>query len=134
VLEAIMLLLADESGAPFFIFLGLDARVLVKAIEQRYGRVLVEAGITGYEYLDKIVQIPFRIPPPAAKELEEYVSSLLCRSEEERQRIEAQGKEKRLEEKGAAIMAKLSIYIPAQSLYRRIFSLMIRINCEAFFV
>lgn len=94
VLEAIMLLLADEDGAPFVVFLGIDARVIVKAVEDHYGRVLTEAGITGYEYLDKIVQIPFRIPPANRTALETYVESLLYRSEEEREKAEAARREK----------------------------------------
>ena len=86
VLEAIMLLLADEDGAPFVVFLGIDARIIVKAIEEWYGKVLVEAGVTGYEYLDKIVQIPFTIPPANEEARRQYVTSLLWRSEEERQK------------------------------------------------
>jgi len=97
VLEAIMLLLADDDGIPFIIFLGIDARVIVKAIEDRYGKVLVEAGITGYEYLDKIVQIPFRIPPANETALKNYVESLLWRSDKERK--EAKDREKEIKEK-----------------------------------
>lgn len=89
VLEAIMLLLADEDGMPFIVVLGIDARIVVKAVEERYGKVLTEAGISGYEYLDKIVQIPFRIPPPPGPALAKYVTSLLWRSEAERQKAEA---------------------------------------------
>lgn len=77
VLEAIMLLLADKDGAPFIVLLGIDARIIVKAIEERYNKVLTEAGITGYEYLDKIVQIPFRIPEPDEDNRKAYVASLL---------------------------------------------------------
>jgi len=77
VLQAIMLLLAYNSDLPFVIFLGIDARVVVRAIEDFYGRTLVDAGITGYEYLDKIVQIPFRIPSANQAELARYVGSLL---------------------------------------------------------
>lgn len=88
VLQAIMLLLADEDGAPFVIFLGIDARVVVKAIEENYGKVLVDAGITGYEYLDKIIQIPFTIPPPPAKALTKFVDSLIWSSDEEKRSID----------------------------------------------
>lgn len=95
VLEAIMLLLADDDGIPFIIFLGIDARVIVKAIEERYGKVLTEAGITGYEYLDKIVQIPFRIPPANEEALKNYVESLLWRSDKERK----EAKEKEIRER-----------------------------------
>jgi hypothetical protein len=84
-----MLLLADEDGMPFIVVLGIDARIVVKSVEERYGKVLTEAGISGYEYLDKIVQIPFRIPPPTSTSLANYVTSLLWRSEEERAQAEA---------------------------------------------
>lgn len=88
VLEAIILLLADENKMPFVIVLGIDARVIVKAVEERYGKVLTEAGISGYEYLDKIVQIPFRIPPAEPSDIQRYVESLIYRSDEEKARAQ----------------------------------------------
>ncbi len=88
VLQAIMLLLADEDGAPFIILLGIDARVIVRAIEEHYGSVLVNAGINGYEYLDKIIQIPFVIPYPTDEDVRNYVSSMLYSSEKEREEVE----------------------------------------------
>jgi GH25 family lysozyme M1 (1,4-beta-N-acetylmuramidase) len=86
VLEAIMLLLTDVDGDPYIVFLGIDARVLVKAVEERYGKVLVDAGITGYEFLDKIVQIPFRIPHANEEDMKKYVRALLWHSEEAQQK------------------------------------------------
>jgi len=84
VLQALMLLLTEQqeyvgskTGLPIIVFLGLDARVMVKAIEESYGDVLRRAGVTGYEYLDKIVQVPFRIPPPKDDKLVQYVDRLL---------------------------------------------------------
>lgn len=77
VLQAIMLLLADRDGSPFVIFLGIDARVMVRAVEEHYGDVLVKAGINGYEYLDKIVQVPFVIPSASRKDIGNYVDSLI---------------------------------------------------------
>lgn len=77
VLQAIMLLLADRDGSPFIIFLGIDARVMVRAVEEHYGDVLVKAGINGYEYLDKIVQIPFVIPSASREDIGNYVDSLI---------------------------------------------------------
>lgn len=82
VLEAIMLLLSDIPQDPFIIFLAIDARVLVKAIEMRYGKMLSEAGVSGYEFLDKIVQIPFRLPPSNDPMIRGYVDSLLWQSRE----------------------------------------------------
>lgn len=101
VLEAIMLLLADQEGSPFIVVLGLDARILVKAVEARYGEVLTKAGITGFEYLDKIVQIPFRIPAPAQPEIQTYVDSLLWRSEQERKDWERQQAQEEREKRAA---------------------------------
>ncbi|HXQ35244.1 MAG TPA: P-loop NTPase fold protein, partial [Anaerolineales bacterium] len=77
VLQAIMLLLADRDGSPFVIFLGIDARVIVRAVEEHYGNVLVKAGINGYEYLDKIVQLPFVIPAANRKDIGNYIESLI---------------------------------------------------------
>lgn len=82
VMQAIMLLLTDEDGAPFVIFMGIDARVIVHAIEETYGEVLVKAGINGYEYLDKIVQIPFVIPGAPPADIERYVDSMLWSEDE----------------------------------------------------
>ena len=35
---------------------------MVTSIEQHYGTVFTDAGISGYEFLDKIVQLPFCLP------------------------------------------------------------------------
>ncbi len=78
VLEAIKLLLDFER---FIVFLALDARIITQAVEEHYGKVLTEAEITGYEYLDKIVQIPFSIPEPPPRELRRYIGSLVGLSE-----------------------------------------------------
>ena len=74
VLQAINLLLNFES---FIVCLGIDARVVTRAIERHYDGLLDQTGASGYEYLDKIVQIPFRIPRPSAGEVETFVSSQL---------------------------------------------------------
>jgi Cdc6-like AAA superfamily ATPase len=94
VLQAIMLLLNFKDGAPFVTFLSLDARVLVRAIETTYGEVLVKAGINGYEYLDKIVQLPFVIPPASDEDIKNYVESMLWSSEEEKERVSKKFEEK----------------------------------------
>jgi Cdc6-like AAA superfamily ATPase len=58
-LQAINLLLNFDS---FIVVMGIDARIVTRAIESHYKDMLGAAGASGYEYLDKIVQIPFRIP------------------------------------------------------------------------
>ena len=74
VLQAINLMLDRGS---FIIALGIDARVITAAVERHYKELLGPAGITGYEYLDKIVQIPFKIPEPTSKDLSEFLAKQL---------------------------------------------------------
>ena len=51
--------------------------MVTRAVERHYEGLLGEAGASGYEYLDKIVQIPFRIPTPETHEVEAFLSELL---------------------------------------------------------
>jgi len=70
VLQAINLLL----DFPIFVVcLGIDARVVTAAVEAHYGEVLGQAGASGYEYLDKIVQIPFLIPKANPEEVKGFL-------------------------------------------------------------
>jgi KAP family P-loop domain len=70
VLQAVNLLLNFSS---FVVCLGIDARIITAAIEKHYEGLLGTAGASGYEYLDKIVQIPFRIPEPHPDEIGEFI-------------------------------------------------------------
>lgn len=74
VLEAINLLLAFKE---FIVFLAVDTRVVVSIIESSYDGTLKHAGISGYEYLDKIVQIPFTIPKARPRDLLRYLNTLI---------------------------------------------------------
>jgi len=74
VLEAIKLLLDFDR---FIVFLAIDARIITHAIEEHYGDTFAHAGVTGYEYLHKIVQVPFNIPEPSPADLVVYLNSLL---------------------------------------------------------
>ena len=65
VLQSLVLL---TEGTPFVIFLAIDQRVVVAAIETSGEGLYSGAGINGSEYLDKIVQIPFVIPQLADTE------------------------------------------------------------------
>ena len=87
VLEAVKLLLELDR---FIVFLALDARIITQAIEEHYGNVLKDAEITGYEYLDKIVQIPFSIPNPKSEDLANYLGSLVNIPEENIERLRAE--------------------------------------------
>ena len=70
VLQAVNLLLNFPS---FVVCLGIDAHVVTAAIEAHYEGLLQAAGASGYEYLDKIIQIPFRIPEPTPGHLEDFL-------------------------------------------------------------
>jgi Cdc6-like AAA superfamily ATPase len=70
VLQALNLLLEGKS---FVVCLGIDARILSEAIEAHYKGLLGEAGASGYEYLDKIIHIPFSIPELTT----DYIQDLL---------------------------------------------------------
>ena len=72
VLQAINLLLNFDS---FIVCLGIDARVITRAVEEHYKGLLGAVGASGYEYLDKVVQIPFRIPEPTGEEVRAFLSS-----------------------------------------------------------
>jgi len=73
-LQAVNLLLNFES---FIVCLGIDARIVTGAIEKHYDGLLGRTGASGYEYLDKIVQIPFRIPEPNPDEVKAFIGSQL---------------------------------------------------------
>jgi hypothetical protein len=74
VLQAVNLLLNFSS---FIVCLGIDARIITGAVERHYEGLLGKAGASGYEYLDKIVQIPFRIPEAGPPEIVEFVTGQL---------------------------------------------------------
>ena len=59
VLEVTILLLAD---APVSCYLAIDSRLVVASIEDHFGDRFSKAGLDGYQYLEKIVQLPFCIP------------------------------------------------------------------------
>ena len=76
VLNAVNLLLANENSN-FYTFLAIDPRLTVKAIESTYENTIIKAGITGFEYIDKIVQIPFAIPEQTNDDKKNFVEKML---------------------------------------------------------
>jgi formylglycine-generating enzyme required for sulfatase activity len=84
VLEAIKLFL-DVPGCIFV--LALDREVIARGIEMKYREREREKGdrsegprtalLDGSHYLDKIVQLPFQLPPVEARDLENFVKSLV---------------------------------------------------------
>jgi formylglycine-generating enzyme required for sulfatase activity len=69
VLEAIKLFL-DVPGCVFV--LGLDEEAIVEAIQTRY-----DGEVRGRQYLEKIIQLPFRLPPIETKDMRSFVDSLV---------------------------------------------------------
>jgi len=62
VLEAIQLLLSDDN-CPFIVFISGNSNTLIKAIESNYKNKYKNfMEINGYEYLNKLITIPFSIP------------------------------------------------------------------------
>ena len=78
VLQAINLLLSFKS---FIVCLGIDARIITRAVEKHYKNLLGPSGASGYEYLEKIVQIPFRIPEPNQDEVTQFIAEQLGKPE-----------------------------------------------------
>ena len=76
VLEAMQLILSVP-GAPILSFLAVDSRIVVASIEDHYEKVFSKTNISGHEYLDKIVQLPFALPEPQPEKVERLVSKTL---------------------------------------------------------
>ena len=76
VLEAMQLLLSVP-GAPILSFLAVDSRIVVASIEDHYSRVFDKTNISGYEYIDKIVQIPFALPEAPPEKVKRLLSKSL---------------------------------------------------------
>jgi len=74
VLQVLKLLIDFES---IVVFLGVDSTVLAGAIEDHYGDSLVRSGATGYDYIEKIVQIPFRIPEPSTDDMRAFLTGIM---------------------------------------------------------
>mmetsp|Transcript_26448 Transcript_26448/g.36374 ORF Transcript_26448/g.36374 Transcript_26448/m.36374 type:complete len:1042 (+) Transcript_26448:41-3166(+) len=74
VLRSLVLLTEDT---PFIILLTLDPRLIVSAIESENSSFYSEAGVSGYEYLDKIVSMPFSIPQMVDNEKTKFCESYI---------------------------------------------------------
>jgi len=74
VLEAVQLLLKTD-GAPVLVVLAVDTRVVAASIEATFNKSLNihDAEISGQEYLDKIIQLPFCIPEVSPDRIKAYI-------------------------------------------------------------
>lgn len=61
----------------FIICLGIDYRIIAAAVEQHYDKLLGIAESSGQQYLEKIIQIPFRIPEPSSDDIKNFISKQL---------------------------------------------------------
>ena len=80
-LDATMLLLSNLDY-PFLTFIAIDPRLIVKSIEMIYENAFKKNCITGFEYLDKLIQIPFNIPIASPKTKDSIVR-ILTREKED---------------------------------------------------
>ena len=80
-LDATMLLLSNLEH-PFLTFITIDPRIIVNSIESSYNDVFRNCGISGYEYLDKLIQIPFNIPI-ASPTTKDGIIQILTREKED---------------------------------------------------
>jgi hypothetical protein len=73
VLEAAQLLVRTSL---FVVVLAMDVRYITKSLEKAYAGVLIRDGMpSGLDYIEKIVQIPYRVPPIARKAMPGYIRS-----------------------------------------------------------
>jgi hypothetical protein len=71
VLEAVQLLLSTKL---FIIVLGLDTRYVTRALEKEYKEILQHEGDpSGLDYIEKIIQIPYRVRPIESQSLQKYL-------------------------------------------------------------
>ncbi|NMF57285.1 P-loop NTPase fold protein [Pseudanabaena yagii] len=71
VLESVQLLLNTKL---FIVVLGIDDRYIARALEQVYEGVLKRGGKpSGLDYLEKIIQIPYRMRPISSSQIDSYL-------------------------------------------------------------
>eukprot|EP00984_Skeletonema_dohrnii_P009918 scaffold3819_cov98-Skeletonema_dohrnii-CCMP3373.AAC.5 len=78
VLEAVILLLVD---GPISVWLAIDSRIVVQCIEAKKVGVFDKANISGHEFLDKIVQLPFAIPELTNDAKKSYLDKIIDEKE-----------------------------------------------------
>ena len=71
ILEAVQLLLSTKL---FIVILGLDTRYVTRALEKEYKEILQHEGDpSGLDYIEKIIQIPYRVRPIEIDGLRKYL-------------------------------------------------------------
>ena len=81
-LEAIQLLI-NVPGAPVIVFLSIDSRVVIASLEQYLNKSMDinDAMITGWEYLEKFVQLPFFLPQVSEHRVDRFIRATVRQSD-----------------------------------------------------
>ena len=78
VLEAVILLLVD---GPISVWMAIDSRIVVQCIEAEKPGLFDKANISGHEFLDKIVQLPFTLPVLTYDAKKSYLDKIINEKE-----------------------------------------------------
>ena len=71
------MLLLSNKNFPFLTFIAIDPRIIISSIESSFKKRVLNSGINGFEYIDKLIQIPFCIPmtsPSTKKDIIEILT------------------------------------------------------------
>ena len=74
VLQASILLLVD---APITCLMAIDTRRIVTSINAHFGEEFTNAGLDGYRFLEKIIQLPFCLPDLTTESKKNYIFKIL---------------------------------------------------------
>ena len=76
-LEALQLIVHNAQHSPVITFLSMDSRTVIASLEHHLNKSINidEAMITGWEYLEKFVQLPFYLPEVSEVKIERFVRS-----------------------------------------------------------
>jgi KAP family P-loop domain len=91
VLEAAQLLVKTRL---FVVVIAMDVRYVTRALEKRYEGVLIPDGVpSGLDYIEKIVQVPYRVPDISPKALRPFLAAQMrvAVDEKVKQRTETGG-------------------------------------------
>ena len=78
VLDAIHLMLETNNGdrCVATCWIAVDTRIVVSSIDEVNGGVLRNAGVNGYDYMEKLIQVPFSIPLMTARNKERLMTKM----------------------------------------------------------
>ena len=78
VLEAVTLMLSVP-GAPVMVMLAIDSRIVVASIDHVFAQSMEidKTNVSGQEYMDKVVQMPFALPEPSLEKRKRLIEKNL---------------------------------------------------------